>query len=348
MLLMAGRDNPAVQNAWLLMIYVEQGGRCGNQLFSYAAARQLSELYGGERLCFDVSRIKAAGKKYGGEHWENVLPYFRTTEHDTVSLGVDAVELYGTADQKRMYYEWRGYRQGDRVLAGQQEDYARRREFFFACARQGLYYLAMQTFFPTELQPVLPLAEADVQHKFLMGNYEDRRWFEPIRSQLLRELQPREALRRCNEQLYDTICKTEAVCVSFRRWSIDALPLEERQPRELCGKDYYREAVRRLKSKIEKPVFFLFSDDVAWAMETFAEIAKGSPVYAEEGNDNVAEKLRLMSACRHFILANSTFSWWAQYLCKRPDKTVIAPNRFFSYETLRNPMIEDGWNLVEV
>ena len=63
-----------------------------------------------------------------------------------------------------------------------------------------------------------------------------------------------------------------------------------------------------------KILYLCFSDDLAWANRVVKSIIGGKyPVLVEQGKNNVAEKLLLMSSCKHCVVANSTFSWWAAY-----------------------------------
>ncbi len=38
--------------------------------------------------------------------------------------------------------------------------------------------------------------------------------------------------------------------------------------------------------------------------------------------------LYLLSLCRHFIIANSSFSWWGAYLGKKKNTRIYAPSRW--------------------
>lgn len=97
----------------------------------------------------------------------------------------------------------------------------------------------------------------------------------------------------------------------------------------VCSLDYYRAAVRYIADHVEAPEFFVFSDDIAWAQ---ANLELGHPCHYVDHNRGAESynDMRLMSLCRHHIIANSSFSWWGAWLNPRADKVVVAPARWFA------------------
>ena len=77
-----------------------------------------------------------------------------------------------------------------------------------------------------------------------------------------------------------------------------------------------------IANKIENPVFYIFSTgarDIEYIKKNYS--FKYLVKYINLDNPDY-EELRLMTMCKHFILSNSSFSWWAQYLCEYKEKIV--------------------------
>jgi hypothetical protein len=91
--------------------------------------------------------------------------------------------------------------------------------------------------------------------------------------------------------------------------------------------DYYAHAMQAILARVRTPVFFIFSDDIPFTREHLPALAAGQRMVFVDHNDeaNPHEDLRLMSSCRHHIIANSTFSWWGAWLNPDPAKLVCAP-----------------------
>ena len=87
---------------------------------------------------------------------------------------------------------------------------------------------------------------------------------------------------------------------------------------------YYMQAIHTVLQRVSNPSFFVFSDDIAFAREN---LPKGERMVFVGHNDeaNPHEDLRLMSACSHHIIANSTFSWWGAWLNPASTKVVCVP-----------------------
>ena len=77
---------------------------------------------------------------------------------------------------------------------------------------------------------------------------------------------------------------------------------------------------------IKNPVYLVFSDDIKWVKEHIKIDAR--KIYVSEMNFSDFQELTIMRYCKHNIIANSTFSYWAAYLNNNPEKIVICPRRW--------------------
>lgn len=106
----------------------------------------------------------------------------------------------------------------------------------------------------------------------------------------------------------------------------------------ICTEEYYRSAVGRMLEHFPEALFFVFSNDVQWVREWISRLCGQQENLTEdrfvviEGTTEETGYLDmfLMSRCRHYILANSSFSWWGAWLNPSENKEVIAPSVWFN------------------
>ncbi len=161
---------------------------------------------------------------------------------------------------------------------------------------------------------------------FIDGLFENPKFFDEIKELLWDEFTPKYPPAESNKEMYSIIEKTNSVCVTIRRGDYLSVP-KFKNKFYICTPEYFRKAIDIISEILDNPVFFFFSDDIDWVREN---IKVDYLSYYENGNDALWEKLRLMYSCKHFIISNSTFSWWAQYLCRNKDKIVVSPSVWFS------------------
>ncbi len=156
----------------------------------------------------------------------------------------------------------------------------------------------------------------------LRGYWQSDRYFYKIRNQLLQEIVPEQL-----PPLPAYLNNDETVAVHIRR--TDYLQ-DERY--NFLGKAYYDAAIEEIKTRVHKPFFIFFSDDILWCRQNFA--ASGSLFCEEPEWQSDYLQLYLMAQCKHHIIANSSFSWWGAWLCANPGQIVIRPARPFKDESL--------------
>ena len=115
-----------------------------------------------------------------------------------------------------------------------------------------------------------------------------------------------------------------------------------------CTPKYYTRALEHVTRQLgTEPVIYAFSDDPDWVRGNLDLPAQIKVVGHNDASRNI-EDLRLMSACRHHIVANSSFSWWGAWLNPRADKIVAAPAMWFADPATVNPDIwAQGWTRID-
>lgn len=93
---------------------------------------------------------------------------------------------------------------------------------------------------------------------------------------------------------------------------------------QVCDLDYYWNAIEQLNKRVKDPTFLFFSDDPLYCHDRFNYLE--NRVFVDTKND-IAD-LAQMICCDHFIISNSSFSWWGQFLSCNPNKIVIFPPRW--------------------
>lgn len=126
----------------------------------------------------------------------------------------------------------------------------------------------------------------------------------------------------------DEIVKSNSVSIHVRRGDYIS-NVDSMRVHGVCGLDYYKRAIDLLASRYENLTFFVFSDDLPWARENLSFI-KNVFFVGGASDKKCAHDIRLMSMCKHHIIANSTFSWWGAWLNDHVNKVVIAPSRWYA------------------
>lgn len=159
---------------------------------------------------------------------------------------------------------------------------------------------------------------------FLDGYWQSERYFEGIGEVLRQELQPALAWSAQDSEMAARMAAVESVSVHVRRGDYVTNPVANAM-HGVCGVPYYQAAADHMMKLLGQPVFFIFSDDPEWARSNLNLPAEC--VYVTH-NTSAVQDLRLMSSCRHHIIANSTFSWWGAWLNSSATKIVVRPREW--------------------
>ncbi len=185
---------------------------------------------------------------------------------------------------------------------------------------------------------------------YLRGNFQSEKYFEDIKDEVralyqfpdLEELHLPEKLYKSTKTCLDAIESTEAVGIHMYR---SDSRLDEELYEGICTEKYYEGAVRFVQEKYPDAVFYVFSNEPKWVRgwveylieNQLHENMDREQIRALEERFVMVEAntehtgyldMMLMSKCKHNVISNSSFSWWASWLNANPDKLVVAPDKW--------------------
>lgn len=302
------------------MIYLVLKGRIGNQLFMYAAAREVQFLKGKEEtIVIDDTAI-------GREDYVNSLKMYDLPNVVYVSDMNGALDRNAKIKEfyikiyQRLTLHW-SYRKREQYERKHQRIWNRMGMFIF---ENG--FCQYPEFFTK---------------KFLMrGYFQSEKYFAHV-SQEIREIY---RLQDEKISLYPNRKRIEernTVCISIK--------IEHNIGNEVydvCTKRYWEKAVAYIIENVDDPLFFICSDNVQYVKEHLIDCNKYD-IIEQDMKQPVQLSLAVMARCKHFIIGNTSFGWWAQYLSDYDSKIVVAPSRWYGVD-IPCDIYQDNWKVIEV
>lgn len=294
------------------MIVAKIQGGLGNQLFQYSYARTLSHLYN-TPLKLDISSYdpnpenKSRDRELGRLY---VLDKFNT------------VGTIATQDEIRAFQKYKrkpGHYIHNRLVAN-----------------KSIYIEEIAGFNDAYKNPPQLKKERDI---YVEGYWLTEKYFLDTKDLLHKELTVKTAPDVSNKALLEAMAGSESVCLHVRRG--DFASPKYHAVNGLLSLAYYQTALETLKPNVKNPHLFIFSDDIPWVKEHMP-FAYPTTYVEHNGPEKDYEDLRLMSACKYFVIANSSFSWWGAWLATYPGKIVVAPDKLRMGKTWKD-YIPDGW-----
>lgn len=303
------------------MIYLKLRGRIGNQLFMYAAARRI-QLETGEKqlIVVDNSQNILVG-------WENALEWYdlpRIEYHNDNKIYRSIIlfpqrviiRLCRLFERKMNHRERKEFQSRIQALLNR---------FGVFLVDDG--YIA----YPSKYR----------KNTVVEGYFQSERFFYNIKDEIIRTFSLMGDPRVDLYPHIDDIRERNTVCISIK--------IEHNAGNQLydvCNDTYYKRAIEYIKTVVPNPLFFVCSDNIEYVKNNLIDTTQYDVI--EQNMDTPIQlSLAAMSECKYFIIGNTTFGWWAQYLCTYPDKIVIAPARWYN-EDVPCDLYMDDWMLMEV
>lgn len=297
------------------MIVTHLLGGLGNQMFQYAAGLALAN-YHRTILKLDPSwfRVGQAGNSNYALSCFNITEQFATADECAALKGTQLTrtERWSAFAAKTL----RLYQYSTRLRA------------------RGTYFSESTYHFD-------PAFWSQPDGTYLEGLWQSEKYFAPVADLLRAHFSLRYPPNAVASDLLQRIRASESCAIHVRRGDYVSWDWA-RQNLGICPREYYLQAADHLSTARPDVAFYIFSDEPERVRRELGSELPGEVVDIA-GPFSAYEDLRLMSACSHQIISNSTFSWWAAWLNPHPTKLIIAPARWRSDDCDTRDVVPDTW-----
>ncbi len=273
-------------------IVIKLQGGLGNQLFQYAYAKRMQQLFPEKQIILDVSYFQEA--------------HIRSLELQKLSID----ENVEWSEKKQRFFDmtYTAFK-AEKSLLGK---IGKRLKSWPLMEKAGYYFNYSGSDYWTPRK--------NLKNIHLAGYFQNEEQIRPVREHLCKAIVPKDGLSATAEGYLSEIRAGNSIGISVR-----AGRDYEEMGWKVCTKAFYLAGLHELIKDEKKRRVFVFSDCIDKIREEnwFA----GFDVTFVE-NCTTAEGLFLLSQCDDFVIANSTFSWWGAYLSESKEKKVFAPDVF--------------------
>lgn len=171
----------------------------------------------------------------------------------------------------------------------------------------------------------------------LVGYYQSEKYFSKNKKEILNLFNFPMSKNKKFIHFFNKIKNCNSVAVHVRRG--DYISKELKQYFDILSKDYYARCFEYINKKTFNPKFFIFSDDIDYVKQM--NMFKKNCIFVDTNSPFI--DLNLMTYCKHFIIANSSFSWWGAWLCKNKKKIICAPSKWVNDNIPTIDIIPNEW-----
>lgn len=311
------------------MIYLKLRGRIGNQLFMYATARTIQWLKGDD----DTIVI---------EDYKNQANDSLVYENSLVNYPLHNVEfvhdlsIWHSVKLLPLRIKWLFISRLMENTKNFEKKYMISQKYQWFYNRCGVFHIQ---------DGYVPYPSKFKKNVYVDGYFQSEKFFEPIKNEIKETFLLKEETDNCGYPNIDKIRERNTICISAKVQHNVGNKMYD-----VCDMDYYAKAINYMTEHVDNPLFFICSDDVEYVKENLIDTSKYD-VVCQDSKYPVHISLAVMALCKHFIIGNTSFGWWAQYLSEHEDKIVVAPSKWYGAEIpqeIYKVIYQDNWTLIEV